>query len=106
MFFENGGKRIFPEAIQKNDKIKIGVTMDGTINNSKDTDKYFIVEMAIPMSVLKSKGDIFKPDTKWNVLFARYNYSKSLFVLELTSTSSMRKANWHDRKSYLPVVFK
>lgn len=106
MFFENGGKRIFPEAIQKNDKIKVGVTMDGTINNSKDTDKYFIVEMAIPMSILKSKGDIFKPGTKWNVLFARYNYSKSLFDLELTSTSSMRKANWHDRKSYLPVVFK
>ena len=106
MFFENGGKRIFPEAIQKNDKIKVGVTMDGTINTSKDTDKYFIVEMAIPMSILKSKGDIFKPDTKWNVLCARYNYSKTLFDLEYSSTSSMPKLNWHDRLSYLPVVFK
>lgn len=107
MFFENGGKRIFPEAIQQNDKIKVGVTMDGTLNNSKDTDKYFIVEMAIPMSIITSKGDVFKPDTKWNILCARYNYSKSLYDLELTSTSTdMPKANWHDRKSYLPVVFR
>ena len=104
---ENGGKRIFPEAIQKNDKIKVAVSMDGTINNSKDNDKYFVVEMAIPMSIINSKGDIFKPGTQWNILCARYNYSKSLFDLELTSTSAnMPKANWHDRKSYLPVVFR
>ena len=106
MFFENGGKRIFPEAIQKDDKIKVAVTMDGTLNNSKDNDKYFIVEMAIPMSIIKSKGDVFKPGTKWNILCARYNYSKSLFDLELTCTSAMPKANWHDRKNYLPVVFR
>ena len=54
-----------------------------------------------------SKGDFFKPGTSWNVLCARYNYSKSLFDLELTSTSAaMPKANWHDRKSYLPIVFR
>ena len=81
--------------------------MKGTLNNSKDKDEYFIVEMAIPMSIINSKGDVFKPGTKWNILCARYNYSKSLFDLELTSTSAnMPKANWHDRKSYLPVVFK
>lgn len=107
MFFENGGKRIFPEAIQKNDKIKVAVDVKGTLNNSKDTDKYFVVEMAIPMSIINSKGDFFKPGTSWNVLCARYNYSKSLFDLELTSTSAaMPKANWHDRKSYLPIVFR
>lgn len=106
MFFENGGKRIFPEAIQKDDKIKLGVNVNGTLNNSKDNDKYFIVEMAIPMSIINSKGDAFKPGTKWNILCARYNYSKSLFDLELTSTSSMPKANWHWRQYYLPVVFR
>ena len=106
MFFENGGKRIFPEAIQQKDKIKLGVTVNGTLNNSKDEDTNFKVEMAIPMSIIKSKGDVFTPGTNWKILCARYNYSKSLYEFELTSTSVMPKANWHDRKSYLPVVFK
>ena len=106
MFFENGGKRIFPEAIQFNDKVKLAVVTNGTLNNFKDTDTNYIVEMAIPMSILKSKGDVFKPGTKWNILCARYNYSKTLFDLEYSSTSAMPKVNWHDRKSYLPVVFR
>ena len=106
MFYENGGKRLFPEAIQENDKIELAVICNGTLNNSKDNDTNYIVEMAIPMSILNSKGDVFKPDTKWNILCSRYNYSKSLFEFELTSTSVMPKANWHDRRYYLPVVFK
>lgn len=106
MFYENGGKRIGSQAIQQNDRIKLAVIANGTLNNSKDTDSSYIVEMAIPMSILNSKGDVFKPGTNWNILCARYNYSKTLFDLEYSSTSAMPKLNWHDRKSYLPVVFR
>lgn len=106
MFFENAGRRIFPEAIQKDDKIQVAAVLNGTLNNSKDTDNGYVVEMAIPMSIFNSKGDFFKPGTKWKVLCARYNYSKSFDNIEYSTTSKMKKLNYHDRDSYLPVVFK
>lgn len=77
---------------QKDDKIKVATVINGTLNNSKGTDNGYVVEMAIPMSTFNSKGDFFKPGTKWKVLCARYNYSKSFF----STTSKMKKLNYHD----------
>ena len=56
--------------------LKSAVKIDGTINNPKDTDKGWVVEMAIPWSVYKKsyfEKNVPK-DQFWRVNFSRVNW--------------------------------
>lgn len=60
--------------------MKSAISINGTLNNSKDTDKSWIVEMAIPWDVFKTsyfKKNIPK-DTFWRVNFSRVNWAFQL----------------------------
>ncbi len=57
-------------------KLKVGVTVDGTIDNRSDTDKGWIVEMAIPLESARGKLKEMKGvppvlGTEWRVNFFR-----------------------------------
>ncbi len=72
--------------------IKFKVLDKGTVNNYKDKDKFWNVEIAIPLKDMEKYGGTIKPGTVWNVLAYRRNYSVYLSDAE---TSISQK---HDDK--------
>lgn len=106
MFFPNAGRRIFPQALDSTAKLSIGSKMFGSLNNWKDRDKGYTVELAVPIAEINKYGDKF-PQGNWSIMIARYNYSVNLDEgYELTTTSNLSKPNFHLRDEYLPVKVK
>ena len=57
--------------------LKVGVHVDGTINNPSDIDKGWSVEVAIPLKVLREctvGGRLPEPGTHWRVGFSRVQW--------------------------------
>lgn len=56
--------------------MKSAITIDGTLNNPNDTDKGWILEMAIPWKVFKTAyfEDVVPKDQFWRVNFSRVNW--------------------------------
>ena len=78
----------------KDVNIKVAVKIDGTFNNPLDRDKSCKILVAIPLAELNRPhltkenpaGTVpFAPGFEWRVLAARYNYSRHLSGLELSS---------------------
>jgi hypothetical protein len=60
--------------------MKTAISIDGTLNNPKDTDKGWIVEMAIPWSVFKKSyfEENVPKDDFWRVNFSRVNWDHQI----------------------------
>lgn len=75
-FYESASYPFVPASQQAMMKgFKIGVKVNGTLNNNKDKDKGWSIECQIPLSELAKTGISFAPGQKWTVLIARYNYN-------------------------------
>ena len=53
---------------------KYEVSLEGTLNNSKDIDKSWSVKVTVPLSELRRKGLLFTESENWTILVYRNNY--------------------------------
>ena len=60
--------------------LKSAIGINGTLNNPNDTDKGWIVEMAIPWSAFKTSyfQDVVPGDKYWRVNFSRVNWNHNI----------------------------
>ena len=87
--------------------LKVAIQVKGTLNDWRDKDEYWIMEMAIPFAELPSlagkspqKGDI------WLFHLARYDYSVYLPEgQELTSCAPLSKADFHFYEDWIKLRF-
>jgi len=87
--------------------LKIGVHIEGTINNPEDEDEFWQLEVAIPFASLPTLGG--KPpgagDT-WLFHLSRYDYSIYLPEgIELTSCAPLTKVDFHHYEDWMPLKF-
>lgn len=82
--------------------LKVAARVEGTLNNWRDKDEYWVVEMAMPIKDLIAEGGSFGPESDWRILVARYNYSRYLDNQgpELSMTPQLSKTNYHLIKEY------
>jgi hypothetical protein len=85
--------------------IKSAVALDGTLNDSSDTDKSWRVVMSIPWKNLSYvQGQPPKPGEKWAFLACRGDVNEK-GGNELSSSSHLPKVTFHMHAAYLPLVF-
>jgi hypothetical protein len=82
------------------DDILIATQIKGTLNNWKDKDEYWTMEMAIPVKGLTAHGDILGPGSEWKILIARYNYSIVLPWREFSMVPQLSVTNYHLLEEY------
>ena len=100
-FFPSRGRASFPAcASYLPEGLKVAATVDGTLNNWKDKDKSWTIEMAIPIKELTVYGAKFDNSAEWTVLLARYNYSVYLQKPELSAYPQLSNVNWHIYEEY------
>lgn len=66
-------------------ELKVAAQVKGTLNKWLDQDESWSMEMAIPRKELEKYGAKFAPDQSWRIFMARYNYSRYLPSVELSS---------------------
>ncbi len=78
----------------------------GTVNDWRDRDVEWTVEMAIPRAELTAYGAKFGPGEPWLVLAARYNYSRWLARQgpELSAGVPLDQVNYHLQEQYAKLV--
>jgi len=105
--FPSFERRNEPGAFQYQMEIHVAGRVDGTLNDSSDTDLEWTGEMAVPRAELERWGDRF-PGYGWTILAARYNYSKNLKGegSELTMTPRLKATNYHDHSGYALLKLK
>jgi len=86
-------------------EVLVGVDIKGTLNNWKDRDDYWTLEMAIPVKGLTKYGDTFGQGSEWRVLIARYNYSRYNPWTELSTIPQLSIPNFHLLEEYGKLVF-
>jgi hypothetical protein len=87
--------------------LKIAVQIKGTLNDWRDKDEYWTLEVAIPFAELPSlagkspqKGDL------WLFHLARYDYSVYLPKgVELTSCAPLSRADFHFYEDWMRLKF-
>jgi hypothetical protein len=84
--------------------LKVSCAVDGTLNNWRDKDKGWTVEIMIPIKELTAKGIKFDNSANWTVLIARYNYSRFLPAAELSSFPLLSNPNFHIYEEYAKLV--
>ncbi|MEI8246352.1 MAG: carbohydrate-binding family 9-like protein [Lentisphaerota bacterium] len=100
-FFPSRGRIVFPACgNNKPESFKVAATVDGTLNNWKDKDKSWTIEMAIPIKELTAYGAKFDNSANWTILLARYNYSVYLQKQELTAFPQLSNVSWHIYEEY------
>jgi len=78
----------------------------GTLNDWKDKDKGWTAEMAVPIADLTRFGDVFGGESKWRILISRYNYSRYLSNVELTSLPCLSKTDFHLIEEYAVLILR
>lgn len=92
--------------------MKTAVKNNGTINDSRDVDRGWSAEMAIPFAAIEASGKVApRPGDTWQFAPCRYNYSVHLPVemisgCELTSAARyLKTCGFHNYENYLTLVF-
>jgi hypothetical protein len=99
--FPSRGRIVFPACGNyKPENFKVAATVDGTLNNWKDKDKSWTIEIAIPIKELTVYGAKFDNSAEWTILLARYNYSVYLQKQELSAYPQLSNVNWHIYEEY------
>jgi len=100
-FLEGGGRKFLPSSTQQDPSwLQVAATVQGSYNDPTDTDTGWTAEMAIPLTVLASKGSSLTPAHTWSVLVGRYNYSIHLPSLELSMTPAQPSTYFHTPDSW------
>lgn len=95
-----------PTGILKDVRFEVAATVDGTLNDWRDVDKGWVVEMAVPVSELTKMGDAWGAGTNWLVFVGRYNYSRYLqdVNIEYATSPLITKTGFHRKKEYAKLV--
>jgi len=85
----------------------VKITMQGAMNDNKDQDKYWQMEVAVPFEDLEIlKGQKPSPGDTWLFHLARYDYSSYLPEgKELSSCAPLTEVNFHKYADWLPLKF-
>lgn len=88
--------------------IKVGIHIEGTLNNPEDEDEYWQMEVAIPFKSLPTlKGKPPKSGDVWMFHLSRYDYSVYLpDGVELSSSAALKKVDFHRPKDWMKLAFK
>lgn len=108
LFFPGRGRLGLPSSDKLLIPLKVAAQCDGTVNDWKDKDKKWTVEMAIPVKELFIEGTgtmKFGPGSKWKILMARYNYTRYLSVKECSAFPKLSKLNFHLQEEYGNLEF-
>ncbi|MGI4750097.1 MAG: carbohydrate-binding family 9-like protein [Janthinobacterium lividum] len=96
--YRNGGDALIGWDVEG---LKSGVKIDGTLNNSKDIDKGWTVEMAIPLKSLRMGFPFNMPEegTQWRINFSRVEWDTKIEGnknVKLTDASgkNLPERNW------------
>ncbi|MBX7258135.1 MAG: carbohydrate-binding family 9-like protein [Candidatus Hydrogenedentes bacterium] len=87
--------------------MRTAATVRGTLNDWRDTDEGFTVEMAIPIEAFADANGT-KPlaGQTWQFAAARMDFSKTLKVEERSSTANVPDMNIHKREGWFTLTFK
>jgi len=87
--------------------LRVGIHIDGTLNNWEDEDEYWQMEVAIPFADLPDlKGEVPKPGDRWLFHLARYDYSVYLPEgVELSSCARLSRVDFHRYEDWLTLRF-
>jgi len=86
--------------------MQTAVRIDGTLNNWKDEDKGWTVEVRIPMSAFDETGGGPVPGDRWQFLIARYNYSYQLpYGNEIVQMVGLEQIAFHQYETYPTIEF-
>ena len=87
--------------------LKVGVHVEGTLNDPEDVDEYWQLEVAIPFAELPGlKGNTPKPGDEWLFHLARYDYSVYLPEgVELSSCARLSEVQFHRYEDWLTLRF-
>jgi hypothetical protein len=91
--------------------MKSAVQIKGTLNNWRDVDDYWTVEVKIPFSAFKDTVPIPpKAGDRWTFAICRYDYSVHLpleffWAVELSSSARLSQVNFHLYEDYDILVF-
>lgn len=66
-------------------KILVDARVNGTMNDPRDVDRSWTVLIAIPAKELTRHGAAWTAGSKWQIMAARYNYSRYLSAFENSS---------------------
>lgn len=81
--------------------------MKGTLNNWRDVDDGWEIEMAIPFSAFSQTTLPPKKGDRWFFAICRYDYSVYIPVgVELTSSAKLRRVDFHLYYDYDILIFK
>ena len=96
-FFPGPGRLGLPSNLRpKTNLLKVAAQVHGTLNNWHDRDRGWTAEMAVPISMLTARGEHFGPKASpWRILIGRYNYSRYLPEVELSSFPELSRTNFH-----------
>lgn len=104
-FFHHSAGAIIPASSERLSGMSAEIKLNGTLNNSKDTDTGWQALVKIPLSLFKSKGFSFTPDEKWNMLVVRFNFGVSMVYRE-ASCFPQSLYNTHDPMRFGKLVWK
>ena len=86
--------------------MKIATSVDGTLNNYRDEDRGWSLEVAIPFAGLPTLQAPPRAGDRWTFHLARYDYSVFLEEgRELTSCAPLSKVDFHYYEDWIPLVF-
>ncbi len=102
-FFMPGGGAALPICSEKF-SVKTEVKLDGSLNNSSDTDKSWSVKVTIPLAELRRKNLRFTADENWNILVFRNNFGSNLPARELSSFPQTLR-NVYETARFARLVF-
>ena len=100
-FYPSRGRLVFPACAGYLPKdLHVAAAVDGTLNNWRDRDKGWTIEMAIPIKELTAYGAKFDNSANWTVFFGRYNYSAYLQKPELSGYPQLSNVSFHIFEEY------
>ncbi|MHB0912613.1 MAG: carbohydrate-binding family 9-like protein [Armatimonadota bacterium] len=84
--------------------LKVGIFIQGTLNDPSVVDEYWQMEIAVPFAELP--GGAPKPGDEWKFHVARYDYSVHLpDGVELSSSARQTEVNFHKFEDWDLLVF-
>ncbi len=98
----------FERSCQFSSGVKVATKIKGTLNNWKDVDEGWEIEVAIPFSAFSETTAPPKKGDTWLFSICRYDYSYYLPYkgVENTSSAKLRKIDYHLYYDYDWLIFK
>ncbi|MBN1475143.1 carbohydrate-binding family 9-like protein [Candidatus Sumerlaeota bacterium] len=87
--------------------LRIGIALDGTLNDSTDRDRGWCLEVAIPFATLEPRGACLPwGGDQWLFHLARYDYTSTrMGDPELSSCAPLTRVYFHNTADWIPLRF-